>query len=70
MASKNAPVIESVNSVWFGGELQAAQDRGELIALATVFYRPADDQIVMYFPLAISEDEAVSMLKKFRCFPK
>jgi hypothetical protein len=67
---KSAPITETESSIRFSGELQAAQDRGELIALATVFYRPADDHIVMYFPSAISEEEAVAVLRAHKCFPK
>jgi hypothetical protein len=62
--------IQSDSAIHFSGELQAAQDRGELVALATVFYRPADDMLVMYFPLSISEEEAVSMLRRHSCFPR
>jgi hypothetical protein len=61
---------QSDSGIQFTGELQAAQDRGELVAIATVFYRPAEDNLVMYFPTSITEEEAVAVLRLHRCFPK
>ena len=58
------------STVKFTGSLREQQDSGELVALAVVMYRPGTDQIEHYFPLTISEEEAVAMLRRYKCFPR
>ena len=62
--------VEKESAIRFRGDLAEQQDRGQLIALTTIFYRPETDRLELYFPESITEEEAVSMLRKYRCFPK
>ncbi len=58
------------STVKFSPDLQARQDQGELIALATIFYDPGTDRLEYYFPENLTEQEAIAMLRRFKCFPK
>ena len=58
------------SKIHFSGPLLEKQDAGRLISLATVFYNPETDSLEHYFPCSISEEEAIAMLRRFRCYPK
>jgi len=69
MAPENVSV-EKDSAIRFRGDLADQQDRGQLIALTAIFYRPETDRLEFYFPESISEEEAVAMLRKYKCFPR
>jgi hypothetical protein len=68
MAPENTSV--AAPTIRFSDDLQGRQDRGELIALATFFFDPKSEHLTVFFPDTLTEEEAVAVLKKYRCWPR
>ena len=54
----------------FTDDVQELVKRGNLIPLVVVFYKPQEDKLECYFPTAITEEEALAILRKYDCFPE
>jgi hypothetical protein len=58
------------DEVTFSDGITEQMREGKLVCLAVVFYKPESDELMYHFPTNFPEEEAIAILKKYKCYPQ